>query len=91
MDWAAWGPTIVSFITCIFFAGVVYSRQNSHSEKLKEHTDVLGDHKKEMDLIKQNAGNDRTRIAMIEAWRDGWNAARATYDHRGMPLQHGGD
>jgi hypothetical protein len=89
MDWAAWGPTIVSVITAIFFAGVIYSRQNVHSDKLREHDDHFEDHKKELDLIKSAANMQAVDIGMLKAWGNGWNAARATYEIKAP--HHGGD
>lgn len=80
MDWAAWGPTIVSFITCIFFAGIVYQRQNAHADKLKEHDENFQDQKRELELIKSTASLQAVKIGMLEAWRDGYAAAKAAYD-----------
>lgn len=73
MDWAAWGPTIVSIITCIFFAGVLYSNQNNHSAHLAEHDKQLEDHTK--DIISHSV-----EIAMLKAFQEGYAAAKATYD-----------
>lgn len=80
MDWAQWSPTIISAITCIFFAGGVYQRQNSQAQTLREHAEIFQDHKRELDLIKSGASLQAVDIGMLKAWRDGWNAARATYD-----------
>jgi hypothetical protein len=75
MDWAAWGPTIVSIITCVFFAGVLYSNQNNHSKRLNEHDTQLDDHTKDIT-------SHSVKIGMLEAWRDGYAAATARYDRR---------
>ena len=90
MDWAAWGPTIVSAITCIFFAGIVYQRQNNHADHLKEHDEIFQDQKRELELIKGNASFQAVKIGMLEAWRDGYAAAKAAYD-RTSPQHAGGD
>ena len=90
MDWAAWGPTIVSVITCIFCAGVLYSRLNSHADKLREHDENFRDDKKELELIKSTSSLQAVKIGMLEAWRDGYAAAKAAYD-RNSPYGAGGD
>jgi hypothetical protein len=77
MDWAAWGPTIVSIITCIFFAGVLYSNQLSHEKRLNEHDVQLEDHTKE---FKSHA----VEIGMIKAFQNGYATAKALYEHRGQ-------
>lgn len=66
MDWAAWGPTIVSIFTCTFFAGVLYSNQNSQDAHLKEHDNQLEDHTK--DLTKHSV-----EIGMLKAFNNGFN------------------
>lgn len=73
MDWAAWGPTVVSIITCIFFAGVLYSNQNNHDKRLKNHEHQIEDDRKTL-------GAHAIKIAMLESWRDGYAAARAVYE-----------
>jgi hypothetical protein len=72
MDWAAWGPTIVSLITCIFFAGVLWANQRSQADHLAEHDQKLEDHSK--DLTQQ-----AIKIGMLEAWKEGYAAAVARY------------
>jgi hypothetical protein len=73
MDWASWGPTIVSIITCIFFAGVLYSNQNSHATHLLEHDKQLEEHTKDIT-------SHAVAIAVLKAFQEGYAAARATYD-----------
>ena len=90
MDWAQWGPTIVSIITCIFFAGVMYARQNAHAQKLKDHDGSFLDHKRELELVKGAQALQAVKIGMLEAWRDGYAAAKAVYD-RTVPQHAGGD
>lgn len=72
MDWSAWGPTIVTLIIWVFFGGVAYSRLNSHSEHLNEHDKQLDEHTK--DLTSQ-----AIKIGMLEAWKEGYAAARSVY------------
>lgn len=81
MDWAAWGPTIVSLISCIFFAGVLYSKQSSNSERLAVHDGQLNDHTKDLT-------SHAVKIGMLESWRDGYAAARSAYEQRPA---HSGD
>ena len=73
MDWAAWGPTIVSIITCIFFAGVLYSNQSNHSIHLSEHDKQLEEHTKDITA-------HAVAIAVLKAFQEGYAAAKATYD-----------
>jgi hypothetical protein len=73
MDWAAWGPTIVSIITCIFFAGVLYSNQNNHAVHLTEHDKQLEEHTR--DIISHSVA-----ITALKAFQEGYAAAKATYD-----------
>jgi iron uptake system EfeUOB component EfeO/EfeM len=82
MDLAIWGPTIVSLITCIFFAGVLYSNQSNHTKLLSEHSEQLEDHTKDIT-------SHAIKIGMLEAWKDGYAAARAVYDR--SPQHAGGD
>lgn len=74
MDWAAWGPTIVSIVTCIFFAGVLYSNQSTHSKRLDEHDIQLEDHSKELNAHSVELGK-------ISAFQSGYATAKALYDH----------
>jgi hypothetical protein len=73
MDWAAWGPTIVSVITCIFFAGVLWSRQNDHSKR-------LDDNSREHEEMRKDLTDVQIDLGMLKAWKDGYAAARAVYD-----------
>ena len=73
MDWAAWGPTIVSIITCIFFAGILYSNQNNHTVHLTEHDKQLEEHTR--DIISHSVA-----ITALKAFQEGYAAAKATYD-----------
>ena len=84
MDWAAWGPTIVSIITCIFFAGVLYSNQNNHSKRLDEHSEQIDDDRK---TLNEHA----VKIGMLESWKEGYAAARSMYDRGRMTDSHSGD
>ena len=72
MDWAAWGPTVVSFITCIFFAGVLYSNQSNHAKLLGEHSNQLDDHTKDLT-------SHAVKLGMLEAFQNGYAAGKSTY------------
>jgi hypothetical protein len=73
MDWAAWGPTIVSIITCIFFAVVLYSTQSNHSIHLREHDVQLGEHTRDITI-------HSVELAKVKAFQEGYSCARAVYD-----------
>ena len=73
MDWAAWGPTIVSIITCIFFAGVLYSNQANHAVHLIEHDKQLEEHTRDIT-------SHSVAITALKAFQEGYAAAKATYD-----------
>jgi hypothetical protein len=83
MDWAAWGPTIVSIITCIFFAGVLWSTQSNHGKRLDNHDTQFEEHTRD---ITKNALD----IRELKAWKEGYAAARAMYD-RTLPHGANGD
>jgi hypothetical protein len=68
MDWAAWGPTIVSLITAIFIAGMMYG-------KIKDHDGHLAKHDVELDTMLTRLNFGEIEIAKLQAWRDGYNAA----------------
>jgi hypothetical protein len=73
MDWAPWGPTLVSAVFCVFSAGVLYSNQNSHASHLKEHDKQLEDHTRDITT-------HSIEIAKLKAFQDGFAAARALYE-----------
>ena len=75
MDWAAWGPTIVSLITCIFFAGVLWANQRSQADHLGEHDKQLEDHTKSLT-------EHAVDIAGLKRFNEGFAAARAIYERR---------
>jgi archaellum component FlaF (FlaF/FlaG flagellin family) len=81
MDWAAWGPTIISVITCIFFTGVLWSTQNNHAKRLDDHDTQLDDHTRDLN-------NHSIDIGMLKAFREGYAAGKQNYE---MKPQHGGN
>jgi hypothetical protein len=68
IDWAAWGPTIVSLITAIFIAGMMYG-------KIKDHDGHLAKHDEELGTMLVRLGVGEIEVAKLQAWRDGYNAA----------------
>lgn len=72
MDWAAWGPTIVSIVTAIFIAGMMYG-------KIKDHDKVLLQHTEEIEGVKTRIGLGEIELAKLQAWRDGYNAATSKH------------
>lgn len=63
MDWAAWGPTVVSLGAAVFVAGQFSRTVTDHGKRLDHHDAKLED-----------LG---TRMTASEAWKDGYNAGRA--------------
>lgn len=68
MNWAAWGPTIVSGIFAVFSAGVLFSKVNDHSSTLTLHAT-------EIENLRDKQTATDLKVAVLEAWRDGYNAA----------------
>jgi hypothetical protein len=68
MDWAAWGPTVVSLVTAIFIAGMLYGKINDHDKHLVKHDEDFGSV-----FVRLSAGE--VEVAKLQAWRDGYNAA----------------
>lgn len=84
INWAAWGPTIVSIITAIFIAGMMYGKLKEHDKHLEQHDDqfeTMNDRfDGEIEALKIRLGLGEVELAKLQAWRDGYNAAvgRAT-------------
>lgn len=70
MDWAAWAPAIITLVGWIFTAGMVLGRIKNQEVTLKDHDDQLKVHGTKIESL----GN---RVTASEAWREGYNAARA--------------
>jgi hypothetical protein len=70
MNWAAWGPTIVSVVAMIFTAGLMLGKLRGHDSTLGEHRTWLLGH----DADLRDHGE---RLARSEAWRDGYAAAKS--------------
>ena len=73
MAWATWGPTVVSILSCIFFAGVLWSNQNMHTKR-------LDDNDREHEEMRKGIQGVQIDVGMLKAWKDGYAAARAVYD-----------
>jgi len=72
MDWAAWGPTIVSIITCIFFAGVLWANQSDHTKRLGAHDKQLEEHTKDITTHSVDIGK-------LQSFQEGYAAAQQRY------------
>jgi hypothetical protein len=70
MIWESWGPTLVSVITAIFMAGMMYG-------KIKDHGEHLARHDTEIEDVKTRLGAGEIEVAKLQSWRDGYNAASA--------------
>ena len=68
IDWAAWGPSIVSVVTAIFIAGMMYGKQKDHDLHLAKHDTEIED-------VKIRVVQGEIDIAKLQSWRDGYNAA----------------
>ncbi len=82
IDWAAWGSTILTLLLWIFFGGVAWNKLMNHSETLKDHGVLHEETRKDVNRLE-------VKVGMLEAWKDGYAAARAVYDR--SPQHTGGD
>jgi hypothetical protein len=73
INWAAWGPTGISIVTAIFFAGVLWNKQLAHDEKLKDHEEHLTAHDK--DIAQVNVD-----VAKLTSFQEGYAAAVAAQE-----------
>ena len=48
MDWAAWGPTVVTVVAWVFFAGAMWSNQKDHTKRLDAHDLQLEEHTRDI-------------------------------------------
>jgi hypothetical protein len=78
IDWNGWIPAIISLITALIILGGYLAVVREHGRRLDEH-DLL--HK---ETEKHDAQQD-VALAKLEAWKDGYSAARATYDKTMKP------
>ena len=72
MDWSAWVPAIISLCTGLLIMGGYLSVVRDHGKRL----DANDMHHR--DIEKHDALQD-IAITKLEAWRDGYNAARVVY------------
>lgn len=79
IEWAAWGPTIVSIVTAIFIAGMMYGKLKQHDKHLEHHDDEFESMNTrfdgEIEALKIRLGLGEVELAKLQAWRDGYNAA----------------
>jgi ABC-type Fe3+-citrate transport system substrate-binding protein len=80
MNWASWGPTIVSIVTAIFIAGMMYGKQKDHTERLAAHDAKFDEVTDEFDKVKTRIGLGEVELAKLQSWRDGYNAATSRRD-----------
>ena len=84
MNFAAWGPTVVAVITCIFFAGVLRGQQSDTAKRVDAHDDQLEDHTRDLT-------DHAVKLGKLEAWRDGYGAARAVSERPMVQVLPPGD
>jgi hypothetical protein len=82
VDWAAWGPTLVSIAFCIFSAGVLWSTQLAQGKRIDSHDVQLNDHTRDIKMNSQE-------IEKLKSFQRGYAAARAIYE--GARVHTGGD
>jgi hypothetical protein len=82
MEWAAWGPTIVSIAFCIFSAGVLWSTQLAQGKRIDAHDTELNSHTRDITTNSQE-------IEKLKSFQQGYAAARAIYE--GARAHTGGD
>ena len=73
MNWATWGPLVLTGVGWIFLGGIFYNRLTN----VEKRTDDL-EIQRDDDRKTMNA--QAVKIGMLEAWKDGYAAARAVYD-----------
>lgn len=78
---AAWGPTFVTVIGWIFFAGVMWQKQQNAERRLDSHDVQHEESSKQINLLNVD-------VAKLNSWKDGYAAARAVYDRA---IHAGGD
>jgi hypothetical protein len=78
MNWAAWGPTIVSVIICVFFAGGLTASLHECIKRISAHDQQLNDHARDITAL-------TTEVGMLKAFREGYATARAIYERQPHP------
>lgn len=84
MNWAAWGPTIVSVVTMIFVAGMTYGRIKGQEVTLKRHDGELKENRDAVENLRDEHG---ARIDTLElqaerskGWREGFEMGKSHKD-----------
>ncbi len=71
MDFSAWGPTLATVVCWIFFGGIAYNKLQDHGKRLDGHDEILKE-------VEKHDTEQDVALAKLEAWRDGYNAAKVT-------------
>lgn len=78
-NWSAWGPTIVSVVTAVFIAGMMYGKLKEHDKRLDQHDEEFDNSSArvdaEIEALKGRIGLGEIELAKLQSWRDGYNAA----------------
>ena len=72
MDWAAWGPTLVSIAFCIFSAGVLWSTQLAQGKRIDSHDVQLNDHTRDIN-------SNHQEVEKLKSFQAGYATAREIY------------
>ena len=77
INWAAWAPTVVTVVTCIFLAGVIW---NTYGMTLREHTEHLKMHDKLHEEAREKNQAQDVALVRLEEYQKGFAAAQSTYE-----------
>lgn len=69
MNWAAWGPTIVSLVTAIFVIGKTMGRIEDQEKTLVLHHERIG-------VVENKTASHDIAIAEQKGFRDGFKAGK---------------
>lgn len=72
MDWAAWGPTLVTIATALIIYGGSRQTQKDHGRRI-DHLELRADGTDD-EISKLKIEDERNK-----AWRDGYNAAKVRH------------
>lgn len=78
-SWAAWSPTIVTVVTCIFLAGVIW---NTYGMTLREHTEHLKAHDKLHEEAQKKNQEQDVALVRLEEYQRGFAAAQSSFEQR---------
>lgn len=75
MDFAAWGPTIVTVAGWIFFGGVMWSKIQNQEKRQDAHEKLIEENGRTVTQVSID-------IAKLNSWKEGYAIARSLYDRQ---------